>query len=103
MQPLTDSNLSRARSIRLVAVSASVSAIGFPFAAASYAPTEIGCPAWWGVLMFSVMACCSIACFFLCPPRPRIWKLIALALTIPALFWTLSTWGDYWLHLIYHV
>lgn len=102
METPSTSGMARARSIRFVAISACVSAIGFPFAAAASVPTAVGYIALPGVIIFTLMAVCSVICFLLCPLRPVILKLVALALTVNAVFWFLHATGYYWLHLIHH-
>ena len=90
------------RSVRLVAISALTSAFGFPFAANFSVPTGVSYVALPGVILFTLMACCSVVCFLLCPRRPWVLKLIAFALTVNAAFWFLYCTGYYWLHLVYH-
>jgi len=85
-----------------VAISAVVSAIGFPFAATFSVPTAVSYVALPGVIIFTLMACCSVACFLLCPRRPLLFRLVAFALTVNAVFWFLYSTGYYWLHLVYH-
>jgi hypothetical protein len=102
METSSTSDTSRARSIRVVAISACVSAIGFPFAATASVPTAVGYVALPGVIIFTLMALCSVVCFLLCPLRPLILKLIAFALTVNTVFWFLYSTGYYWLHLVYH-
>jgi len=102
MDSPSNSVTTRGRSIRLLAISASVSAIGFPFAATFSVPTAVGYVALPGVIIFTLMAACSVACFLFCPLRPLIFKLIAFALTVNAVFWFLYCTGYYWLHLVYH-
>lgn len=102
METLSHSDTTNARSIRFVAISASVSAIGFPFAAAASVPTAVGYVALPGVIIFTLMAVCSVVCFLLCPLRPLFLKLVAFTLTVNAVFWFLYSTGYYWLHLVYH-
>lgn len=96
------SDKAKSRGVLLIAISACVSAIGFPFAAAAYAPTAVGYVALPGVVIFTFMAVCSVVCFLLCPMRPWLPKLIALVLAVNALFWFIHVTGYYWLHLVYH-
>jgi len=88
---------------RLLAISACVSATGFPSAAAPSVPTAVGYVALPRVIIFTHMACCSVVCILLCPLRPLIPKLTALVLAVNGLLSLLSCIGYSWLHLIYHV
>jgi hypothetical protein len=90
---------SRAHSLRLIATSASVSAIGFPFAAIFLVPTAVSYVALPGTILFAAMAFCSVVCFLFCPTRPLFLKLIAFALMANAVFWALYCCGFYWIHL----
>ena len=102
MASTSETATTRSRGIRLVAVGASVTAVGFPFAASAYAPTAVGYVSLSGVMIFVALAVCCLVCFFICPPRPFAPKLITLALAGHALFWVLYSLGYYWLHLVYH-
>jgi hypothetical protein len=102
MDSTSQTGTSKRRGIRLAALGASVTAIGFPFAAAASVPTAIGYVSLPGVIIFSTMATACLVCFFLCPSRPLVPKLLTLALAGHALFWVLYSLGYYWLHLTYH-
>jgi hypothetical protein len=102
MEASSSKDAAHGRSVRLVAISAVVSAIGFPSAATFSVPTAVGYVALPGVMIFTLMAVCSVVCFVLCPRLPLIQKVIACGLMVNAVFWFLYCTGYYWLHLVYH-
>jgi hypothetical protein len=84
----------------LIAIACTV--LVFPFAAAFSSPTSIGYIQLPGVLLFVLLACSTLSCFFLCPSRPRVPKVLTLFMSGHALFWVLYSLAYYWLHLRYH-
>lgn len=83
-------------------LSAVVSTVGFPVAANFSVPKAVGYIALPGVIIFTLMACCSVRSFFLCPRSHLVAELIAFALMVNAVFWFLYCTSYYGLHLVYH-
>jgi len=73
-------------------------AIALPFST----PTAVGYVQLPGTIIGVVVACICVASFFVFPRHPRLPKLIALALCVPALFCALDFGAYYWLHGAHH-
>jgi len=102
MSSEAQSDLSRTRSWWLVLIAIACTVLVFPFAAAFSSPTAVGYIQFPGVLLFFLMACSTLTCFFLCPARPRFAKALMLIASGHAIFWVLYSLGYYWLHMRYH-
>jgi hypothetical protein len=72
--------------------------IALPFST----PTAVGYVQLPGTIIGVVVACICVASFFVCPRHPRLPKLVALTLCVPALFCALDFVAYYWLHVAHH-
>src|SRR5882762_1301608 len=101
MDTVTESRISGWRAWKCVLISLASNVVGLPPAFGFSTPTALGYIQLPGIIITFLVACCCTACFFLCPRWPWTPKLVALALAILPLFFTLQFVADYYLHTRY--
>ena len=102
MDTSAPTNVTTRKSWWCVAVSVFILAVGLTIALPFSTPTAVGYIALPGVITGVIAACVSVGCFFLCPRRPLLPKVLAGVLCVPALFCALDFVFYYWLHVSHH-
>jgi|SRR6266853_1074052 len=72
-----------------------------PFGLMFSTPTALGYVQLPGVIITTLVACCSVVCFLVCPRRAIVAKLVTLLLAVIPLLITLDLLKDYYLHVRY--
>ena len=75
--------------------------IATPFAGSFSSPTALGYVQFPGVVIALTVAAVSLICFFLCPRRPLIPKILTLALVALVFYFLVDILGYYYLHEMY--
>jgi DMSO reductase anchor subunit len=76
-------------------------AFSIPLAGTFSAPTAVGYVELPGLIILLVAALICVACFVLCPRKPLLPKLVALALMVFPIFYALEFLGYDYLHIKY--
>ena len=82
------------------AIAGLLTLVGRPIAAAFFSSTPVGVVKWPRVALFVLLALACVIDFLLCPRRPFVPKLLALALMIHALFWAVDVVIYHWLRFV---